>query len=343
MPLTTVDQGLLSTNAQYTGFKNRIINGQMQIDQRNNGVLQTSIGNNFFITDRFSYQRSGLGITAAFNCQQSSTAPTGYSYSAFMTATTGQTLGASGGRYMVVRHAIEGFNLADVLRNQDTVTLSFYVYASNAGTYSLVFKNSAGNSSYATTYSVTSSNTWQLVTVTFAINTSSGTWNYTTGTGLEIFWVLDADDDVCASSNNSWVSGSVFGANSQAHGRVTTNSTFYITGVQLEKGSTATSFDYRPIGTELQLCQRYYEVATIPSSASVWVGAVGFAGSYYVYWNLKVTKRASPTLSLGPSASWIGATAIGYAGLDIIQYYESTSFYLSGSSGVVGTIASAEL
>jgi hypothetical protein len=276
MALSKIESGLIADNsviggttATINGFTpqasnlqpfNRIINGAMTIDQRNAGASVTGIGNNAYITDRFSYHRAGGGVTAVFNSQQSTTAPTGYSNSAYLTATTGQTLGASGGRYMVMRHAVEGFNIADVLKNQGTVTLSFYAYVSNAGTYSLVFKNITQNSSYATTYSVTTANTWQFITVTFAINTSSGTWNYTTGTGLEIFWVLDADDDVCASSNNSWVSGAVYGASGQSHGKVTSGATFYITGVQLEAGSSASPFEHRQYGQELVLCQRYFQV-----------------------------------------------------------------------------------
>ena len=266
MAISTIGTNSLSDPIAVNGYTptasnmqpfNRIINGAMTIDQRNAGAAVTGIGNNAYITDRFSYHRAGGGVTAVFNSQQSTTAPTGYSNSAYLTATTGQTLGASGGRYMVMRHAVEGFNIADVLKNQGTVTLSFYAYVSNAGTYSLVFKNITQNSNYATTYSVTTANTWQFITVTFAINTSSGTWNYTTGTGLEIFWVLDADDDVCASSNNSWVSGSVYGASGQSHGKVTSGATFYITGVQLEAGSTASPFAHENYGDTLRKCQRY--------------------------------------------------------------------------------------
>ena len=296
------------------GFKNRIINGAMMIDQRNAGASQTSIGNNTFITDRFSYQRSGLGATAVFNCQQSSTAPTGYGNSAYLTATTGQTLTTTGGVYFVVRHVIEGFNIADALRNQSNVTLSFWVYASNNGTYSLVFRNSGADRSYATTYTVTAANTWQQITVTIPLNASGGTWNYTNGTGLEVFWTLDASDDVCTASNNAWVSSGSYGANGQSHGKMTTGATFYITGVQLEKGSTATSFDYRPYGTELQLCQRYYEksfsTGTAPADNissdpvqrdgfGAWVafttGAPGGIRSNIQ--KFAVTKRATPTFT----------------------------------------------
>ena len=303
---TATINGYTPTVSNMAG-RNRIINGAMVIDQRNAGASQTSIGNNTFITDRFSYQRSGLGATAVFNCQQSSTAPTGYGNSAYLTATTGQTLTTTGGVYFVVRHVIEGFNIADALRNQSNVTLSFWVYASNNGTYSLVFRNSGADRSYATTYTVTAANTWQQITVTIPLNASGGTWNYTNGTGLEVFWTLDASDDVCTASNNAWVSSGSYGANGQSHGKMTTGATFYITGVQLEKGSTATSFDYRPYGTELNLCQRYfYQTVTNES-----IGFTYSTTQASFKAKLPVTMRTTPALTMPTSGSFRGDLANG--------------------------------
>jgi hypothetical protein len=346
--------GGTGTTTGYYGFKNRIINGAMVLDQRSAGALQTGIGNNTFIADRFSYQRSGLGITAVFNCQQSTTAPTGYGNSAYLTATTGQTLGASGGAYMMYRHVIEGFNIADALRSQSNVTISFWTYFSNSGTYSLVATN-AVDRSYATTYTVTAANTWQQITLTIPLTASGGTWNYTNGIGLELRFTLDADDDVCTASNSAWVSTNSYGASGQTHGKVTTGATFYITGVQLEKGSTATSFDYRPYGTELALCQRYYYNSypnggsgtghtfaggVIPSALSIAECCVGFP----------VSMRATPTVTfpdgLGQSgvAAGTAATASQIDTTGFLRGNKTSGNFTAASSLVTGGfIASAEL
>jgi len=288
----------------FTGMKNRIINGNMVVDQRNAGALQTGIGNNTFIADRFSYQRAGLGITAVFNCQQSTTAPTGYGNSAYLTATTGQTLGASGGAYMMYRHVIEGFNIADALRSQSSVTISFWTYFSNSGTYSLVATN-AVDRSYATTYTVTAANTWQQITLTIPLTASGGTWNYTNGIGLELRFTLDAHDDVCTASNNAWVSTNSYGASGQTHGKVTTGATFYITGVQLERGSNATSFEFIDYGRQLIQCYRYFiSYGGVTSYERLATGTCSSATAAPCITFLPVEMRTAPSLTSSASSTW---------------------------------------
>ena len=280
----TFPDNTVQATAPKVGMVNRIINGGMVFDQRNAGAAVTGIGNNAFITDRFSYQRAGLGITAVFNSQQATTVPTGYEKSAYLTATTGQTLGASGGAYMMYRHVIEGFNIADALRSGSNVTLSFWAYFSNSGTYSLVVTN-AVDRSYATTYTITTANTWQQITLTIPLNAAGGTWSYTNGIGLELRFTLDAHDDVCTASNNAWVSTNSYGASGQTHGKVTSGATFYITGVQLEKGSTATDFEYVDYSQQLIQCKRYYQNVNMvgtqvgPTGGTVFVANINMRGT----------------------------------------------------------------
>jgi hypothetical protein len=257
MALTTVDQGLLSTNAQYTGFKNRLINSAMVIDQRNAGAsvtLPDGAGNYSFVTDRFACARAS-GATATGI--QSSTAPTGFNNSLLITNGTGITVSSSGQGY--ITHFIEGYNVADLgfgTANAKTVTLSFWVQSSITGTHSGALNNSAFNRSYPFTFTISSANTWTQVSVTIAGDTS-GTWLTTNGRGICVTF-NNGSGSTYLGTASAWAGATYFGATGSVALNSVTSSTFYITGVQLEKGSTATSFDYRPYGTELQLCQRYY-------------------------------------------------------------------------------------
>jgi hypothetical protein len=154
---------------------------------------------------------------------------------------------------------IEGFNVADLgwgTANAQAVTLSFWVRSSLTGTFGGSFRNSASSRSYPISYTISSANTWEQKSITVAGDTS-GTWLTTNGIGILLFLSLGSGSTYSGTAG-SW-SGSVYTSATGATSVVGTNgATFYITGVQLEKGSTATSFDYRPYGTELALCQRYY-------------------------------------------------------------------------------------
>jgi hypothetical protein len=257
MPLTVVDQGLLSSTAQYTGFKNRLINSAMVIDQRNAGASVTPT-NAQYLVDRWS---ANVSQASKYSVQQNAgsvTPPAGFinylgvtSLSAYSIVST-DTFG--------VRQRVEGLNMTDFgwgSASAVTVTLSFWVRSSLTGTFGGALQNSAGNRSYPFSYTISSANTWEQKTVTIAGDTS-GTWLTTNGIGVEVYFGLGVG------STYSGTAGAWAGANySSATGATsvvgTNGATFYITGVQLEKGSTATSFDYRPYGTELQLAQRYYQ------------------------------------------------------------------------------------
>jgi len=238
------------------GFKNRIINGAMVINQRALGTTTINSGSAWVYTlDRWS----AIGETAlgVYTLQQSSTAPAGFVNSLLATVTTSTS--PSSGNLYVIRQVIEGNNLYDLswgTASAKTVTLSFQVYSSLTGTFGGVIKNGAENRSYPFTYTVSSANTWTPISVTIAGDTS-GTWTATTGAGMNVYFSLGAGSSVSGTAG-AWAGSNFYGATGQTNIIATNGATFYITGVQLEVGSTATSFDYRPYGTELQLCQRYY-------------------------------------------------------------------------------------
>jgi hypothetical protein len=243
-------------SASSMGFKNRIINGAMVIDQRNAGAsVSISGGGQVFGVDRWAGYASGGGV---FSAQQSTTAPAGFKNSWLATVTTADASVAAGDYYMLEQN-IEGLNVSDLdfgLSSASTVTLSFWVRSSLTGTYSGGLLNSAANRAYPFTYSISSANTWEQKSVTITGDTS-GTWLTTNGIGLRLRLSLGSGSTWQAAAG-SWAAGNYFAVSGSANWIGTISNNFYITGVQLEKGSTATSFDYRPYGTELALCQRYF-------------------------------------------------------------------------------------
>jgi len=272
MTSPTISSGALTIGTTSLGagnassFKNRIINGAMVIDQRNAGASVTvNSGTRIYSLDRFfGYGESSDGV---FTIQQSSTAPAGFTNSAIITTTTADaSVGAS--QYYLLGHSVEGFNsIADLnwgTANAKTVTLSFWVRSSLTGQFGGSLTNNGNARSYPFSYTISAANTWEQKSVTIAGDTS-GTWLTTNGVGINIYWDLG-----CGSSNigtaGSWSGSSFFGATGDTKLISTNGATFYITGVQLEVGSTATSFDYRPYGTELALCQRYYYRVNATSS-----------------------------------------------------------------------------
>jgi len=278
------------TFAGLYGFKNRIINGAMVIDQRNAGASVTAIvgGNTNFAVDRFVYtQGSGNAPTL----QRSTVAPAGFINSLVVTAGT-----ASTPSYSQLAQRIEGVNMADMgfgSANAQTITLSFWVRSSVTGTFSVSFRNSAANRSYIATYAINTANTWEYKTATIPGDTS-GTWLTDNGVWCYLVWDMKGSGTGTA---GSWTATADTATAGSTGIMGTTGATFYITGVQLEKGSTATSFDYRPYGTELQLCQRYYQVLASGSNLSVALGGAYTATSVYMSVPLKVSMRSAPTLS----------------------------------------------
>lgn len=251
---TVTATGLISGSTNYTGFKNRIINGGMVIDQRNAGASVTPVGG-VYTLDRWSCNQTTAG---KFSVQrQTSVVPTGFGFALKATSLSAYSVGAND--YFNIYQPIEGFNFSDMAwgtADAKTVTLSFQVYSSLTGTFGGSLCNTNITRSYPFSYSIPVANTWTTISVTIAGDTT-GTWVGATN-GVGVYVIIGIGSGTTTSGTaNTWATGyytSVTGATSVVG---TSGATFYITGVQLEKGSLATSFDYRPYGTELQLCQRY--------------------------------------------------------------------------------------
>jgi len=301
--------GGTGTTTGYYGFKNRIINGAMVISQRNAGAAVTVNDNpavGLYPTDRFLVQ--GTASAGVYTAQQStSTPPSGFTNFLRMTTTTASASPAAGAVY-VMSQIIEGYNIADFgfgAAGASTVTVSFWVRSSLTGTFSGSLRNGTSfNRSYPFTYAISAANTWEQKSITIAGDTS-GTWSTGNTGGLVLAWDIGGGSTY-ASTANTWQAGNYTAVTGSTRLISTLSATLDITGVQLEKGSTATSFDYRPYGTELVLCQRYYEKSYSMSSiagASTNTGKGSFVcatGNTFWRWtqNYRVSKRADSTFTI---------------------------------------------
>jgi hypothetical protein len=280
-----------NTAATGFGFKNRIINGAMVIDQRNAGASVAPV--NAYTLDRW---RADSSTASKFSVQQNAgsvTPPAGYANYLGVTTTSAYSVTASD--YFALVQNIEGYNINDLAwgtASAASITLSFWVRSSLTGTFG---GSLYGGQVYPFTYTISSANTWEQKFITIAGSTS-GTWNKTNGIGINVNFGLGVGSTYSAAAG-SWGSGFYYSATGATSVVGTFGATFYVTGVQLEKGSTATSFDYRPYGTELMLCQRYYQ------TTSAYFEGVVSSGSDYAASAYGATQmRATPTVA-GTSTS----------------------------------------
>jgi len=262
---TATINGYAPTLSNMAG-RNKIINGDMRIDQRNAGASVTPTTTNTYPVDRWL-----LNITSTYHdvttVQQnlnSLTLPDGFTNYIGVVVNTGTA--AESAPFYNVRQIIEGLNTSDLgwgTASAKSITLSFWVRASITGTYTAGLRSGGGGVAYIATYTISSANTWEYKTITIP-GATSGTWATDNTSSITLsFGLANNSGTYATSSPNEWIAGSFTGATSAVEILSTTGATFYITGVQLEAGSVATPFEYRQYGTELQLCQRYYEKARV--------------------------------------------------------------------------------
>ena len=271
--------------------RNRIINGDMRIDQRNAGASVTPT--DAYTLDRWEIREDTDG---AITAQQVSEAPAGFNKSLKITVTTADSSLAATQR-LLVDQRIEGFNTADLdfgTAGAKTVTLSFWVRSSLTGTFGGSLVNNTNNRSYPYTYSISAANTWEYKTVTIAGDTS-GTWETTTSAGIKVYFGLGVGSTYSGTAG-AWAASEFYSTTGAVSVIGTLNATWQITGVQLEAGSVATPFERRSYGQELALCQRYY--IKLASAIGQSISNNTSTGAAIV---LKATMRAQPTLDGGSS------------------------------------------
>jgi len=236
-------------------FRNKIINGDMRIDQRNAGSSVTLTAGGIYTVDRWiGYEDTDGAMTA----QQDSSVPTGFINSVKCTTTTADA-SLSGTQFSYFSQRIEGFNVADLAwgtASAKPITISFWVRSSLTGTFGGALNNSNGTRSYPFTYTISSANTWEQKTITVDGDTT-GTWLTDNNTGIGLIFGLGVGSTYSGTAG-AWAGANYASATGATSVISTLNATWYITGVQLETGSVATPFEQRPIGLELSLCTRYF-------------------------------------------------------------------------------------
>jgi hypothetical protein len=271
------------------GFKNRIINGGMTIDQRNAGASVTPVTGQYLV-DRF---KAGLTQASKFTAQQNAgsvTPPTGFTN--YLGCTSSSAYSVTSSDIFLLQQPIEGYNTADLgwgTANAKTVTLSAWVYSSLTGTFGGALSNNTR--SYPFSYTISSANTWTQISVTIAGDTS-GTWSTTTGGSISVRFGLGGGSTYSGTAG-AWTTADLYTATGATSVVGTNGATFYITGVQLEVGSQATSFDFRSYTNEFAMCQRYYIQNFYQQTAQAWstnngIGTITFP----------VAMRTSPTYGL---------------------------------------------
>jgi hypothetical protein len=321
------DASTQNTAATGFGFKNRIINGAMTISQAAAGSsitpAATGASSANFAVDRTRIAYSQNSKLTAQQNRGSVTPPAGFKNYVGVGVASTATVGATD--YFLAGQTIEGYNTSDLAwgtASAATITLSFWVYSNTTGTFGGAVNNSAYDRSYVFSYTINVANTWEQKTVTIAGDTS-GTWLTDNSAGIRIWFSLGTGSTLSKASG-SWGAGEYYSATGATSLMGNTSNYLYITGVQLEKGSTATSFDYRPYTTELQLCQRYLPAWN--TSATNGPFAIGQAVSTTIA-NIMLPYQVQPRVPpTGITASAAGSFYLVNSTNGLAGTYSSTTF-----------------
>jgi hypothetical protein len=339
MPYGTVNADVIqtSTSGGILGagnasiMKNRLINGAMVINQRATTVSASDSGWQYAVDRWACYQNIS---SSKFTLAGSSTATTGFTNSLLATSSSAYTVGAS--EFFTIRQPIEGFNTADLgwgTANAKTVTLSFWVRSSVTGTFAGFIQNANdGSRTYPFTYTISSANTFEQKSITIAGDTS-GTWLTNNGAGPAVCFSMGCGSTYLGTAN-AWTGSTVFGVTGQTNLVATSGATWYVTGVQLEVGSSATGFEYRQYGTELSLCQRYCQ--KYGGDAPYAVMGFGFGDTNNNWVDAQTTPpvwmRTQPSVSYGGNLRLVppdNTSGIAVTGVSLDTNQTSTKYFFA--------------
>jgi len=319
------------------GRKNKIINGDMRIDQRNDGSSVTPTNSSFSL-DRWKHE---VSQTSKFTVQQSSVAPFGFSTSMLVTSSSAYSVGSSD--YFDVFQWVEGFNWEDMMYGSSdarTATLSFWVRSSLTGTFGGSITNSTQIYSYPFEYEVSSADTWEYKTVTFS-GATAGSWLESTNRGVGVFFGLGMGSTFSGTAG-SWSANQYYSSTGATSVVGTNGATWYITGVQLEVGRNATEFEHRSYGEELALCQRYF-LKSNNAEGSVYESG-GSSANVGLGMAFPVEMRTTPSVVFGSTTNNVhnyGGGDNSYSGQNAIYMTSKGArmYFTGGTSKTVGTFS----
>jgi hypothetical protein len=324
-----------------TRFKNRFINGNMAIDQRYAGgaISAATLGSGGYTVDRWAYAATQSAKFSAQQNQGSVTPPIGFNnYLGFTSASAYSVLSTD---IFTVRQYIEGFNFCDLgwgTANAKTITVSAWVYSSLTGTFGGSILNYAGTRSYPFTYSIPTANTWTQISITIAGDTG-GTWVGASSAGAAFISFGLGAGSTYSGTAGSWSSSQLYSATGATSVVGTNGATWYVTGVQLEVGSSATGFDVRDYTSELAMCQRYfYKMSGASAYLRFAVGPANSGTNGSVTFFMQVPMRTVPSsvTTTGSLGIWAGATVYSVSAVAIESVSSSpyTAVLNATSSGL---------
>ena len=321
-------------SGQIGGRRNLIINGAKQVFERSTSATGVTT-DTYSAPDRW---KTRVFSTAEFTISQSTDVPSGQGFgSSCKWDCTTANASPSSTTFLIYEQRIEGQDLQRLAygtSSAKSLTASFWVKSNKTGAYTVGLYSPDGSRHIESSYTISSANTWEKKTITFAGDTG-GTINDDTGEGMRIWFHLGAGSNWSSGTHattwSAYSQGDVL-VDNQVNLSDSTSNEWYITGVQLEVGSVATEFEHRSFGEELQLCKRYFQNHATTSAVQYMGFPYGsFSGTNYFDLTWPVEMRAAPTVTV---SSWQGnATPTVYnANQRACTLSGSTQFYANSSS-----------
>jgi hypothetical protein len=320
------------------GFRNKIINGGMAISQRGTSAISNAGQVNTYGTDRWHAYGSA---TSKMTITQSTTNPTGQGFSNSTLITSSAATTPDSGHFYGVRQYIEGSNMADLAwgtSGAKPIVVSFWVRSSIAGTYSFALFNSGNNRALISTYTISAVDTWEKKTIYINAGETTGTWETGNGIGTSVWFDLGSGTAANGTAN-VWNTSLLTRTSGSVNWIGTSGATFYLTGVQLEQNLQPTPFEQRPIGVELQLCQRYFTRLVDPAGNGT--GSATYLVARCSYY-LPIEMRTIPNLTTGGTFSFFNGASTSSSSTVLASFRSKTCVEIDWAGTPYGSAQSVK-